>query len=187
MAKKPTGRPSLLTPEVQAKIVRGIVDQGLYAEIAAVNAGVGRSTYMAWRRRGTVEPDSVYGEFARAIDEALSQSEANDTEAHLKIAHDKSDTKVTCPECGEQFRASIPNQVQLAALQWRMQRKYGARWGEKQTVVIEQQAQAAVEELLDAVKPLMPTESYAHLIDAIATAMGDPGMAGQPPGGDTAH
>lgn len=61
------GRPSLLTPERQAAIVR-LVAAGSYLNVAAQHSGVGRSTLMSWLQRGRLaasardahDPDLLY-------------------------------------------------------------------------------------------------------------------------------
>jgi len=51
---KPTGRPSLLTPDRQQRIVTAI-QNGAYAETAALTAGVSKRTYYRWMERGQAE------------------------------------------------------------------------------------------------------------------------------------
>ena len=48
------GRPTKLTPQVQAKIVQAIVG-GNDITVAAAYAGIGESTFYAWLERGRKE------------------------------------------------------------------------------------------------------------------------------------
>ncbi len=69
-----SGRPSLLTPEVQAKIVDR-VRRGNYPAVAAGACGIGQSTFFRWMERGKAEEDSPYREFREAVKEAADSAE----------------------------------------------------------------------------------------------------------------
>lgn len=63
------GRPSKLTPEVQAKFLQGL-KLGLTYRLAASFAGVGESTVHRWIARGDTEIDGPYRAFRESIKEA---------------------------------------------------------------------------------------------------------------------
>lgn len=69
------GRPTKLTPEVQAKIVTDL-EAGLFADTAAMCAGIDPSTYYTWLRHGEqgLEP---YASFLAAVTIARAVGEKN--------------------------------------------------------------------------------------------------------------
>ena len=70
------GRPSTLTPEVQAKIVEA-VKAGNYKHVAAAYAGVPRGTFFQWMDRGRRQKTGRYKDFYDAITEAEAIAESN--------------------------------------------------------------------------------------------------------------
>lgn len=78
------GRPTKLTPEVQAKIVQAI-RSGNYAEVAAKYAGVSRATFYAWLERGERETEGPYLDFLDAIKAAESAAEV-EAVAQVRLA-----------------------------------------------------------------------------------------------------
>ncbi len=70
-----TGRPTLLTPEIQAKIVDR-VRRGNYPSVAAGSCGIGRSTFFRWMAQGEAEPDSAYRDFRDAVKDAADEAES---------------------------------------------------------------------------------------------------------------
>lgn len=80
------GRPTSLTPDVQARIVEALAG-GNYAETAAAYAGIAPSTYHAWVTRGELEQARVdageepspseapFLEFLEAVKSARSKAE----------------------------------------------------------------------------------------------------------------
>ena len=71
------GRPTKLTPELQAKIVEAIA-AGNYIETAAAYAGVNKTTIYDWMRRGGRTSKGIYHEFSNAVTRALAQAEMRD-------------------------------------------------------------------------------------------------------------
>lgn len=67
-------RPSKLTPERQARIV-ALIQAGNYAEVAAANAGIERSTYFRWMQQGREATAGMYREFHDAIKAAETHAE----------------------------------------------------------------------------------------------------------------
>ena len=68
---------SKLTPEVTDQIAR-LIRVGNTVEVAAVAAGISRSTYFAWMDRGTKagKADEPYREFREAVGQARAEAEA---------------------------------------------------------------------------------------------------------------
>ncbi len=83
----PVGRPTKLTPEVQARIVEAI-EAGNYIEVAAAAAGISKFTFYGWIQRGTDEPDSIYSNFANAVEKARATAEARSVARILKAGND---------------------------------------------------------------------------------------------------
>jgi hypothetical protein len=68
------GRPSKLTPEVHAHIVKAI-KIGNYAQVAARSAGIGETTFYRWLEQGEAEEAGIYRDFWEAVKEAEAASE----------------------------------------------------------------------------------------------------------------
>lgn len=118
------GRPTKLTPELQAEIVK-IIKTGNYIETACAFVGINKSTFYDWLKRGAREKqrleknprakikksEAVYVEFSNAIEKALAQAEIRDVAIIGKAAE---------------------SNWQAAA--WRLERKYPERWGRKDRI-----------------------------------------------------
>ena len=103
--KHPGGRPTKLTPEVQATIVNALA-AGTYLETAASAAGVERHTLNAWLKNGAQCKSGVQREFSTAIKKALASAE-------LRFG----------------ATIAIASQSQWQAAAWMLERRYPARWG----------------------------------------------------------
>jgi transposase len=106
--KHPSGRPTKLTPELQAKLCDAI-RAGNYMETAAAFAGIRKATLQNWLRRGARQTQGIYHAFSEAVEKALADSEARDVALIAKAAAD--------------------GQWQAAA--WRLERKFPDRWGRR--------------------------------------------------------
>lgn len=98
-------RPTKLTPEVQDRIVTAI-RAGNYMETAAAFAGIARSTFNEWVRRGADEEEGPYAEFHDAVHQALASAEARDVALIGQAA-----------------------QKEWQAAAWRLERRTPERWG----------------------------------------------------------
>lgn len=92
MAKRPTGRPSLLTPKRFEGIVKAVAD-GNFAIIAAQANGVSEELFHQWMRRGRevygrlmmyevdreplIESDVLWMDFAVAVEGARAEAEVH--------------------------------------------------------------------------------------------------------------
>lgn len=117
-----TGRPTDLTPAVQARIVLAIVG-GNDNKVAAAHAGIGESTFYAWLDRGRKElarlaassrakpkaSETPFVEFLEAIQKAQADAETRNVALIAKAAQDGTWT----------------------AAAWWLERKYPERWGRK--------------------------------------------------------
>jgi transposase len=109
--QQPLGRPAKLTPELQNKICDAI-RAGNYLETAAAFAGIGKSTFYDWLRRGQRVSKGIYHDFSAAVEKALADAEARDVALIAKAAAD--------------------GHWQAAA--WRLERRFSERWGRRETV-----------------------------------------------------
>lgn len=100
------GRPSKLTPEVQAKIVEAIRG-GNYREVAAEWAGIGERTFQTWM----AGQKPAHLEFQRAVIEAERAAEIRAVALIMKAA------------------ANDPKHAE-----WWLERKFHDRWGRKDKV-----------------------------------------------------
>jgi transposase len=103
------GRPTKLTREIMSKICDAL-RAGNYRETAAAFAGVRKSTFYEWLRRGARASRGIYRDLHDAIEKALADSEARDVMLIGKAA-------------GE-------GDWQAAA--WRLERKFPERWGRRE-------------------------------------------------------
>ena len=110
--RKPSrGRPTKLTPELQAKICFAI-QAGNFIETAAAYAGIRKATLHNWLRHGARQTQGIYHAFSEAIEKALADAEARDVALIAKAAAD--------------------GHWQAAA--WRLERRFSDRWGRRETV-----------------------------------------------------
>lgn len=109
MAKRKTGRPTKLTPELQKSVV-DLLRRGNYLETAALANGIDRATIRDWLKRGNKARSGIYRNFSRAVREALTYAEVSDVEKIRKAA-------------ASDWRAAA----------WRLEHRYPQRWTRKAT------------------------------------------------------
>lgn len=121
----------------------------------------------------------VYAMFAADVDEALAQYELRSVLDHERLTRNTI-TKTEQCGCGRDVTVSVPvpSNVQVHALQWKLERKFPTRYGNRQTLVHETQVQESMESMLDSVRPHMSPGAYDELLDAIEAEMGSAGVAG---------
>ncbi len=103
----PAGRPSKLTPELQAKIVQAI-SGGNYRAVAAEWVGVSAKTLREWMARGGKAKAGPFAEFRAAVLEAERAAEIRAVALVMKAA------------------AEDPRHAE-----WWLERKCHGRWGRK--------------------------------------------------------
>ena len=139
LTKLPAHRPdNLLTPELQENICLAI-KAGNYIETSCLFAGVSRSQYYKWLKRGRDDIESgeptKYSGFVCAIEQAMAEAEVRDIQ---RID-----------------RAAESGQWQAAA--WRLERRYPDRWGKRQVDLnIDSQKSKPVTIIMTPVKPIAP-------------------------------
>jgi transposase len=103
------GRPTSLTPEVQAKIIDAI-ELGMYVKQACLAAGICEKTYYLWKQRGETGEEPFAG-FLQALQIAEAKAELR---ALKNITSNEEPT-------GPHWTASA----------WFLERKHWKRWGRK--------------------------------------------------------
>ena len=83
--KKNTGRPSKLTADIQNKIIEAI-RAGAYVETAAAYAGINKTTFYDWLKKGARGEAPAFVEFSNAVQKALASSEMRDIVTITKAA-----------------------------------------------------------------------------------------------------
>lgn len=107
------GRPTKLTPQVQEKIVTAI-KAGSYVETAAAYAGIVKSTFYEWLRKGAAEKEGIHRDFSAACEQALAHADVRDI--------------------GIIAKAASKGVWQAAA--WRLERKHPEQWGRRQVIQV---------------------------------------------------
>ena len=114
-------RPTLLTPELQDKVVR-LLRAGVFRQTACEHLGISDRTMADWCKRGRDEEEGIYAEFLRAVKEAQTEAEIRNTISIMKAG--ESDWK--------------------AALAYN-ERKFPERWGRRDHKTIDATVRAAPE------------------------------------------
>ncbi len=131
------GRPSKLTPEIQAEIVKRVA-VGSYADVAAVAAGIRRSTFLAWLRRGRKQKQGRYRDFLVAIARAEAEGEVQAL-ALIRQAMQGGQVlqRVTRRkrDGAEEVMEKLAR-ANWAAARWFAERRHPVRWGRKETEVL---------------------------------------------------
>ena len=73
--KRRRGRPTKLSPEVAATIIRAL-RKGVFFETAAQIAGIAPRTFFYWMSQGKRQPESRYGRFFAAVKKAIAVAES---------------------------------------------------------------------------------------------------------------
>ncbi|MGB9937068.1 MAG: hypothetical protein ACPK7O_05060 [Methanobacterium sp.] len=109
--KKKMGRPSKLTKEIREEIA-SFLKAGCFIETACVMAGINKTTYYDWMKRGEKSSRyDKYRKFYEAVTHALSWSQARDVAIISKAAE-------------KDWRAAA----------WKLERRYPEKWGKKKVV-----------------------------------------------------
>ncbi len=130
------GRPTSLTPEVQATIVEAI-SEGLYRETAAQLAGVHRNTLLNWQARGE-SGEAPYEEFLCAIKKAEAEAERA--------------TITRVRGGGEGWQSSA----------WLAERRWPSRWSGRVRLTVNEELSA----VLDKIRAKLDDDTFAKVIDA---------------------
>jgi len=141
-----------LTPALQERIIQAIL-QGAYIETAAALAGVNKTTFYDWLKKGARAKRGTYHDFNRAVEEALAQSEADDLAVIEKAGrgYETRRTKVVRSENGTvETTIETATRFDWQASAWRLERRFPERWGRSA-----RDLEARVKELQEAVNRLL--------------------------------
>lgn len=117
----PAGRPSKLTPQLQQQIVN-LIRIGNYIETACMAAGIDKSTWHDWMRRGARERERI----ARNARARLRKSEAPFVEfSHAVIKAQNEAETISLA------RITKAGETQWQANAWRLERMHPERWGRR--------------------------------------------------------
>lgn len=142
-----TGRPTLLTPELQAAIVAD-VELGNYAETAAAAHGIDRATFYRWMQRGK-DGEPLYRDFCDAITRARGHAEKH----ALKTVRDA----FSDPKTGAENA------------RWYLERTAPARFGRRDHVVVESKVREELDGALGKLESQLDPETYQRVLTALAT------------------
>lgn len=104
------GRPTKLTPDVQATIVEAIA-KGNDKVVAARLAGIGESTFYAWMERGEQAKTGAFLEFREAVKKAEAEAEQHFVGIIKTASYDT-----------------------WTAAAWWLERKHPERWGRRERI-----------------------------------------------------
>lgn len=145
------GRPTKLEVDRTQKVLRAL-QGGSALDTAAAFAGVHRDTLHEWLRRGEAEEAGPYREFSDAVRSTLASAEVA-ASASVSLAMKKN--------------------WQAAA--WYLERRNPRIWGPKVRVTLEQEFDAAIDRLEEA----LPTEWFEIALHAILGEPGTPSLAAE--------
>lgn len=155
-----------------AERIVGYVKAGAYIETAAASAGISKVTLYAWLRKGATAKNGPYLRFAQDVERALATDELRGVTTIERIAMATAQRTVQCPSCKTEFATAIPvapTNVQLAALTWKMERKFPDRYGSRMRVDTDLRVQGELETTLEECRGHMKRESYVDFLRALAT------------------
>lgn len=152
---RPNGRPALLSEEVEGRLVAAS-RTGVAVELAAEMAGVSRSSFLAWMRRGRVEveareageaPDLAEDEYAALyvkVRTARAMAAARAMANLRRVADGGIVTKVTTrrfrdPVTGEIVEETVEDRTppDWRADAWYLERQHREHYGKEATVAVE--------------------------------------------------
>lgn len=153
----PAGRPTTLTPGVQAKIIEAL-RKGNYRDTAAALAGVTRQTLWNWEKWGK-EGKEPYVGFFDALEMAEAQAESDMLERVLNAR--PSVTGATGPDLWQ-------------ATAWAMERRWPKKWAQRVRVAVSEELGALTNKL----REKLDAETFEKVVHATRE---------DAPGADGAH
>lgn len=166
------GRPSKLTPALQARIVK-LVREGNYPETAAQSEGVSRTAYYEWMEKGRARAkgDDAYADFADAVTRARA------TAQRKMLAH----VAKAAPKDPENAR-------------WYLERTAPDLFGRRDKLVVENLVSQELDTFLAKLEQRLAPEIYELVLAALAddeaggrAAQSPSGDEGEPPPQDPVH
>jgi len=106
--KNSGGRPEIISKELIEEICKH-VKVGNYQDTSAAKCGVSKFNFLKWIKIGVKKPNTIYGRFIKAMNEAEAEAEIND----------------------------LAKLTDEASIRWRLSRRHPKKWGPKQIIKIE--------------------------------------------------
>lgn len=136
------GQPSYLelNPDIMKRLVNSI-RMGNYIAVAARQYGVSPVTVHRWIARGISEPESIYGAFGKAVDQALAESEARDLASLDAAANGRpaqyerdKDGNIVLDKKGSPIKLTDEVKADAKWAAWKLERRARRRWGQTEAV-----------------------------------------------------
>lgn len=125
--KKPTGRPSALTEEVEAQILAAL-RTGVPLSVAAEASGVHRTTVRGWVERGK-DPDSPNRDFYAPFSIAYLRAKAQGAlYLHSLVFEAARGSRNSKREKGKQVKSRM-SPMRVGAAQWLLARRFPEHYG----------------------------------------------------------
>lgn len=180
---KKAGRPSKLTPHVQAEILK-VLTTGCARETAAASVGVWGCTLREWLRRGArarqlgrpKPSEAKYLAFLQAVEEVEAQQEVRDVAIVRKAGEDVfTDVTIetTLPDGSVEKRTEkkLVRGGDYRAKTWYLERRGSRRWGYKANLVVEMKGEAKA--VFDIARKYIPEAEYERFLSEVAAAGSD--------------
>jgi transposase len=135
----PVGRKSKLIPEVQERVCKGI-EAGMTQESAAINAGIGESTYYRWLERGEKAKSGKYKEFWEEVQASFKKIRGRlEFHAHrVAIPHEVVTVReVIEPKTGKIVELkTTTTEMDSPMARFILERRYSDDWAKKEKIDI---------------------------------------------------
>lgn len=150
------GAPEIINDEIIDRVCNAM-RAGAYIETAAAIAGIGKSTLHNWLKKGNQNPDSIYGRFLSAVEQAMHECVMRDLlnidkcamGKEVEFVYDENGTLVL-DEKGRPIVKSPAIAPDWSASAWRLERRHARQWSKVETVntnPIDSRNEKTVEEL----------------------------------------
>jgi hypothetical protein len=126
------GRPSKLTKQTHENIVSAI-QRGAYIETAAAMAGINKTTFYGWIKKGKAINDML-DQASENQKPAITTQDANLVNFYNSVQKAQAESEIRDIAVID----SAAQQGQWAAAAWKLERKHHSRWGRKVAVTDEQ-------------------------------------------------
>lgn len=153
------GRPTKLTPALQARIVK-LVREGNYPETAAQSEGVHRDTYYSWMERGR-KRERPFADFSDAVTRARATAQRKMLGVVVKAA----------PKDPENAR-------------WYLERTAPDQFGRRDKLVVENLVSQELDGFLARLEQRLDPETYERVLSALADDAAGDGAPLPPAGGE---
>lgn len=139
------GRPTDLTPDLHARIVKAIA-AGNYPEVAAESEGIAKRTFYRWMEQGARDDGAeIYRQFRQAVTRARARAER-------KMVRIVRTAAITEPQ----------------SAQWYLERSAADRWGRRDKVTVENAVRDELTQALAKLEAALSPEEYTRVLSILA-------------------